>query len=347
MIVVGLLALGAPFLRISWGGTDARTLPAAATVRQVSEALDSQFPVNSTAPIEALAHRGTSARARLHRLPAPDRRHPRRDRRPGDRSQGERSPASTSATRAGPGVRGGPAHRHRRSATRAAPAGATVLVGGTTAGLVDELASLGATLPWMALLIGVSTFVLLFLAFGSVVLPLKAIVMNVLSLSATFGVVVWIFQGGHLSGLLQFTPTGSIDPTMPILMLAIIFGLSMDYEVFLLSRIRERYDQTGDNTAAVASGLQRTGGLITSLALLLIIVVGAFSASGITFIKLMGVGMIVALLVDATIIRVLLVPATMRLLGRANWWAPRPLRRLYARYGISDEIQAERAGVPV
>jgi uncharacterized membrane protein YdfJ with MMPL/SSD domain len=234
-----------------------------------------------------------------------------------------------------------------QAVARTVAAGATVLVGGTTAGLVDELASLGATLPWMALLTGVSTFVLLFLAFGSVVLPVKAIVMNVLSLSATFGVVVWIFQWGHLSGLLQFTPTGSIDPTMPILMLAVIFGLSMDYEVFLLSRIRERYDQTGDNTAAVASGLQRTGGLITSLALLLIIVVGAFSASGITFIKLMGVGMIVALLVDATIIRVLLVPATMRLLGRANWWAPRPLRRLYARYGIKEEIEAERTGVPV
>ena len=156
----------------------------------------------------------------------------------------------------------------------APPAGATVLVGGTTAGLVDELASLGSVLPWMALLVCVSTFVLLFLAFGSVVLPLKAIVMNVLSLGATFGVVVWIFQWGHLSGLLRFTPTGSIDPTMPILMAAIIFGLSMDYEVFLLSRIRERYDQTGDNTVAVAAGLQRTGGVITSLALLLIIVVG-------------------------------------------------------------------------
>ena len=154
--------------------------------------------------------------------------------------------------------------------------------------------------------------------------------------------MVWIFQWGHLSGLLRFTPTGSIDPTMPILMLAIIFGLSMDYEVFLLSRIRERYDQTGDNTASVASGLQRTGGVITSLALLLIIVVGAFSASGITFIKLMGVGMIVALLVDATIVRVLLVPATMRLLGRANWWAPRPLRRLYARYGIKEEAGGRR-----
>src|SRR5258706_5501241 len=165
--------------------------------------------------------------------------------------------------------------------------------------------------------------------------------MSVLSLSAMYGVVVWIFQEGHLSRLLQFTPLGTIGPTMPILMFAIMFGLSMDYEVFLLSRIRERYDLTGDTTEAVASGLQRTGGLITSLALLLVIVVGAFSASGITFIKLLGVGMIVALIVDATIVRVLLVPAVMRLLGRANWWAPRPLRRLYGRYGIRE---ADAAG---
>ena len=228
----------------------------------------------------------------------------------------------------------------------APPAGATVLVGGTTAQLVDELQSLGGTLPWMALLVGVSTFVLLFLAFGSVVLPLKAIVMNVFSLSATFGVVVWIFQWGHLSGLLGFTSTGSIDPTMPILMLAVIFGLSMDYEVFLLSRIREVYDQTGDNTASIAAGVARTGGVITSLAGLLIVVIGAFSASGITFLKLMGVGMIVALILDASVIRTLLVPATMRLLGRANWWAPGPLGRLYARYGIKDQ-ESERPVEPV
>jgi trehalose monomycolate/heme transporter len=120
------------------------------------------------------------------------------------------------------------------------------------------------------------------------------------------------------------------------LLLAIIFGLSTDYEVFLLSRIRERYDVTGHNAEAIASGLQRTGGVITSAALLLVIVVGAFSASGITFIKLMGVGMIVALIVDASIVRVMLVPATMRLLGKVNWWAPAPLRRLYARYGIRE-----------
>jgi trehalose monomycolate/heme transporter len=336
VITIGLLALGAPFLRISWGGTDARTLPVASTVRQVSQALDSEFPVNSTAPIEALitgagtTNPGALASYSRHLQSIPGVTSAQVTGVKGDtvRIDIGYTPATVSA-----------AARHIVTEVRETPAppGTTVLVGGTTAGLVDELAGLGATLPWMALLVCLSTFVLLFLAFGSVVLPLKAIVMNVLSLSATFGVVVWIFQWGHLSGLLRFTPTGSIDPTMPILMLAIIFGLSMDYEVFLLSRIREQYDQTGDNTAAVATGLQRTGGVITSLALLLIIVVGAFSASGITFIKLMGVGMIVALIVDASVVRVLLVPATMRLLGRANWWAPRPLRRLYARYGIREE----------
>jgi trehalose monomycolate/heme transporter len=348
VITIALLALGAPFLRISWGGTDARTLPAASTVRQVSEALDSQFPVNSTDPIEALiTGAGASAGGRaaldsyLHRIDAI----------PGV-TGAQATGAGGDVVRVDIGYSPAPvssAARHIVTQIRALtpPPGTTVLVGGTTAGLVDELASLGSTLPWMALLVCLSTFVLLFLAFGSMVLPLKAIVMNVLSLTATFGVIVWIFQWGHLSGLLRFTPTGSIDPTMPILMLAIIFGLSMDYEVFLLSRIRERYDQTGDNTAAVAAGLQRTGGVITSLALLLIIVIGAFSASGITFIKLMGVGMIVALLVDASVVRVLLVPATMRLLGGANWWAPRPLRRLYARYGIKEEDPEPTGSAPV
>jgi trehalose monomycolate/heme transporter len=348
VITIALLALGAPFLRISWGGTDARTLPAASTVRQVSEALDSQFPVNSTDPIEALitgagaSAGGPALASYLHRIDAiPGVTGAQVTGVKGDVTRVDigYTPAAVSS-----------AARQIVTEIRALtpPPGTAVLVGGTTAGLVDELASLGSTLPWMALLVCLSTFVLLFLAFGSVVLPLKAIVMNVLSLAATFGVVVWIFQWGHLSGLLRFTPTGSIDPTMPILMLAIVFGLSMDYEVFLLSRIRERYDQTGDNTTAVAAGLQRTGGLITSLALLLIIVVGAFSASGIAFIKLLGVGMIVALLVDATVVRILLVPATMRLLGRANWWAPRPLRRLYARYGIKEEEEEYRpAPLPV
>jgi trehalose monomycolate/heme transporter len=340
VIVVVLLTLGSPFLRITWGSVGPQDLPATAQPRVVSEQLTRDFPGNVTAPIEALAEFRSpiaSSPAIQHELAA----------------YVGRLDKVTGVTGVGvTGVRGGIARIDLRygpdplsAAAReivqhvrevAPPAGARVYVGGQTAQLVDELASLSATLPWMALVMAAATFVLLFLAFGSVVLPVKAVVMNLLSLSATFGVVVWIFQLGHLSGLLQFTPTGTIDPTVPILMLAIIFGLSTDYEVFLLSRIRERYDQTGDNADAVASGLQRTGGIITSAALLLVIVVGAFSASGITFIKLLGVGMIVALIIDASIVRVLLVPATMRLLGRANWWAPQPLRRLYARYGIRD-----------
>jgi trehalose monomycolate/heme transporter len=202
--------------------------------------------------------------------------------------------------------------------------------------LTDLLESLGSLLPWMALMVVTTTFVLLFLAFGSVVLPVKALVMNVLSIGASFGALVWIFQEGHLSGFLNFSPTGFVEATQPILVLAIIFGLSMDYEVFLMSRIREQYDLTGDNTAAVATGLQRTGGIITSAALLLLVVIGAFSLSGITFIKMIGVAMLIAVVVDATIVRILLVPATMRLLGNANWYAPGPLRRLYARYGIRE-----------
>jgi trehalose monomycolate/heme transporter len=340
VIVVVLLALAAPFLRISWGSVDARDLPATAQPRIVTEQLARDFPGNVTAPIESLVDfrvpiPGSAAEQqelaayadRLSHVPGVT----------GAQVTGVRGDIARIDLRYNPDPQSAQARQivqHVRDV--APPAGARAYVGGQTAGVVDELASLSATVPWMALVMAAATFVLLFLAFGSVVLPLKAIVMNLLSLSATFGVVVWIFQQGHLSGLLQFTPTGTLDPTMPILMLAIIFGLSTDYEVFLLSRVRERYDQTGDNTDAVATGLQRTGGVITSAALLLMIVIGAFSASGITFIKLMGVGMIVALIIDASIVRVLLVPATMRLLGRANWWSPGPLRRLYARYGFRE-----------
>ncbi len=339
VIVIALLALGSPFRSIVWGGTDARALPAGSGPRVVTEALARDFPVNSTTPIEAIVRFGGPAAAAPQRA-ALAAYVTKLDRLPGV-TAGQVTGVAGNTARVG--LRFGAndesaAARNLVAQVRAvpAPAGAQVYVGGATAELVDELSSLGSVLPWMALMVVLTTFVLLFLAFGSVVLPVKAIVMNALSLTATFGAIVWIFQEGHLSGLLNFTPTGTIDPTMPILMLAIIFGLSMDYEVFLLSRIRERYDVTGDNQAAIAGGLQRTGGIITSLALMLVIVTGAFSASGITFIKLMGVGMIIALVVDATIIRVLLVPATMRLLGPANWWAPRPLRRFYARYGIAE-----------
>jgi len=215
-----------------------------------------------------------------------------------------------------------------------------VHVGGDTAEVIDRLADLGSRLPWMALIVALATFVLLFLAFGSVVIPIKAIAMNVLSLAATFGVVTWIFQDGHLAGWLNFTPTGTVDATQPILVFAVVFGLSMDYEVFLLSRIREQYDRTGDNRLAVAAGLQRTGRIITSAALLLMVVIGAFSTSSVTFIKLIGVAMFFGILIDATIVRSVLVPATMRVLGDSNWWAPAPLRRFYRRHGLQESQQA-------
>jgi RND superfamily putative drug exporter len=350
VIVVALLALGSPFLHVSWGGTDATVLPASAAPRVVTEALNRDFPGHPTAPIEAVVRFpgpvvGSPARgaalasysSRLGRVPGVI----------GAQVTGVRGDVARVDLRYGAGPYSAQARAIAEQVREVAPpAGAKAYIGGQTAQLVDELSNLGQTLPWMALVVAMATFVLLFLAFGSLVLPVKAIAMSVLSLSAMYGVVVWIFQEGHLSGLLQFTPNGTIDPSMPILMFAIMFGLSMDYEVFLLSRIREQYDLTGDNTASVASGLQRTGGIITSLALLLVIVVGAFSASGIIFIKLMGVGLIVALIIDATVVRVLLVPATMRLLGRANWWLPRPLRRVYARYGIRESGNAVPRPVP-
>ena len=349
VIVVVLLALGAPVLHISWGGTDARALPATAPARQVTEALNRDFPGNVTEPVESLVRFNgpvAGSPSRQSELTAYVRTLGRVPGVTGAQLTGVRGDTARIDLSYGPDPLSAQARRIVRLVRGVAPpAGARAYVGGQSAQLVDELSGLSATVPWMAVVMAAATFVLLFLAFGSVVLPVKAIAMNLLSLSATFGVVVWIFQEGHLSGLLQFAPTGTVDPTMPILMLAIIFGLSTDYEVFLLSRIRERYDVTGRNAEAVASGLQRTGGVITSAALLLVIVVGAFSASGITFIKLMGVGMIVALIVDASIVRVMLVPATMRLLGRANWWAPAPLRRLYARYGIRERDDSAAAPV--
>ena len=221
----------------------------------------------------------------------------------------------------------------------AAPAGLMPLVGGATAEQTDLFTSLRATLPWAALIIAGVVFVLFFLLTGSLVMPLKALLLNLLSLSATFGALVWVFQDGHLQSILGFQTTGSLDSTQPVLIFALAFGLSMDYEVFLLSRIKEQFDATGENRAAVALGLQRTGGLITSAALLLAVVVGAFVTSRIIFIQEIGLGVALAVLMDATVVRGLLVPALMRLLGRWNWWAPRPLRALQKRVRLSEEAE--------
>ena len=216
-----------------------------------------------------------------------------------------------------------------------------VLVGGQSAELVDGNAGILARLPIALAIIAVITFAVLFVSFGSVLMPLKAILLNLLSLSATFGAMVWIFQEGHLSGLLDFTATGTLTVTMPVLMFVIAFGLSMDYEVFMLSRVREEYDRTGDNDASVALGLERTGRIVTAAAILIAVVFAAFSTGRVQFMKMFGIGMTLAVLVDAFVIRATLVPAFMRLAGSANWWAPAPLRRLHARIGFSEAEPVE------
>jgi trehalose monomycolate/heme transporter len=347
--LVLLLGLGSPFLHVVWGGVDATVLPASAAPRVVTDALNADFPGNPTAPIETTVQFGgpvSGSPARAAGLAAYVSRL--------DHVSGVTAVRVTGirgdVARIDLSYRPGPYTPQARAIVGqvrevAAPRDATALAGGQTAALADELSSIGHTLPWMALAVVLATFALLFLAFGSLVLPLEAIAANLLSLSAMYGVVTWIFQDGHLSGVLGFTSNGTTSPTIPVLMFAIMFGLSMDYEVFLVSRIRERYVAGGDNAGAIASGLQRTGGVITSAALLLIVVIGLFSLSSITFIKLLGVGMIVALVIDATLVRMLLVPAVMRLLGTANWWAPAPLRRLYARCGIREDDEAAPAAV--
>lgn len=170
-------------------------------------------------------------------------------------------------------------------------------------------------------------------------IPLQAVLLNALSLTAMFGALVWVFQDGHLSGLLAFTSPGSIETTLPVLMFCVAFGLSMDYGVFLLSRIKEEYDHTGDHTASVRFGLQRTGGLITAAAVILAVVMIAIGTSRVTNTKMLGLGIALAVLMDAMVIRSLLVPAVMRLTGRATWWAPAPLRRFHERFGLSEGEQ--------
>jgi len=335
VIVGGLLLVASPFLGVKWGSVDYRVLPpdspshvAASTLARdfggekstasilletsdrpaVSSYATRAADVDGVVAVQPVARDAdaTLLRAIWH-----------------GNSQTQASQDVVKALRALPG-----------------PDGEQVLVGGASAQTVDLLDSIGRHLPWMAATIAAVMLVLLFLAFGSLVLPLKAIAMNLLSISASFGVITWIFADGHLEGLLDYRSNGFLDATQPIFMLAVLVGLSMDYEVFLLSRVREQWDATGDNTLAVATGVQKTGRIITSAALLLGVVIGAFSLSGITFMKMIGIGMLVALLVDATIVRALLVPATMRLLGRWNWWAPAPLRQWWERHGIRETPEA-------
>lgn len=337
--VAALLVIASPFLGARWGSVDHRVLPEDAPAHQAQVTLDEEFgPETSTAN---LLLRGTAEAdvttyvrdvERVDGIVAVD---------PVDRSGDTTLLRATwegnSQTAASQDV--------VRALRDVDPASGTALVGGLSANTVDLISSVGAHLPWMGLIVVVVMLGLLFVAFGSVVLPVKAVVMNLVSITASFGVVTWIFSEGHLADQLGFVSQGYLDATMPILMLAILFGLSMDYEVFLLSRIREQYDLTGDNDQAVVTGVQKTGRIITSAALLLAVVIGAFGLSGIVFMKMLGIGMLVALLIDATLVRAVLVPATMKLLGRWNWWAPAPMLRWWQRHGFR-ETEAPTAPTP-
>jgi trehalose monomycolate/heme transporter len=346
-IVAGLLFVASPFLGVKWGSVDYRVLPPDQPAHVAALKLNHDFgQERSTANmlVETTDQQQVATYAdQVRALPGI------LDVRPVDAEQGvtllRASWAGNSQTQASQEM-------VKRLRAVPGPGGEHVLVGGLSADTVDLLGSIRSHVPWMAGIIVLVMLVLLFLAFGSLVLPVKAVLMNLLSISASFGVITWIFADGHLEGLLGYSSTGFLDATQPIFMLAILVGLSMDYEVFLLSRVREQWDRTHDtvpdpklrNSQAVAVGLQKTGRIITSAALLLAVVIGAFSTSGIVFMKMIGVGMLVALLVDATIVRALLVPATMKLLGRWNWWAPGPMRRFWERYGVRD---GDEAGVAI
>jgi RND superfamily putative drug exporter len=210
------------------------------------------------------------------------------------------------------------------------PPGMQVLVGGGAADVEDVVTGIGQDFPRTALFILLSTYLVLFVLLRSVLLPLKALVMNTLSIAASFGALVWIFQDGNLSALLGTRPLGFVETTQPVILFCVLFGLSMDYEVFLLTRMRESWDRDGDNRAAVAHGLERSGRIVTSAALIVVVVAGSFAFADIVLIKALGLGIAIAVALDATVVRALLVPATMRLLGRWNWWIPRSIERRLA-----------------
>jgi putative drug exporter of the RND superfamily len=338
-VIVLLLVLGSPFLRVNPGLPSYESLPESNEARRVAEALATDFDGNQSEQFAVVLPRthadGADAEAVAafaDRVRAVD----------GVAEVTVRSADAGSWLTVVPSVALVSADGEDLvDDIRAIDAPFPFGVEGDAADLVDTKAAIYDRLPLALAIIGVTTFVLLFAVFGSLLVPLKAIVLNLLSLTATFGALVWIFQDGHLSGVLDFTATGQLDVAMPILMFCIAFGLSMDYEVFLLSRIKEEHDRTGDNTQAVAAGLARTGRLITAAALVLAITFAAFVTSGMSFMKLMGLGLALAIIVDATIVRGLLVPAVMRLAGEANWWAPGPLRRLQRRWGVREGVAQE------
>src|SRR3954452_14460869 len=361
IVVAILVVLGLPFAGVRFSLPDDRVLPPSAAAQQTQQALRDDFAGRAGEPILVVATQDQpdAAQARyanaLSRLGGVDV----VQSAAGTFSHGREVAADTSSSRARyapPGANGfwlevtprveamsasGKSLVHDIRATRSP---GPVLVGGRSAELVDTGHSLAHKLPLAAGIIAAAMIVVLFLFTGSVVVPVKALVLNLLSLTATFGAMVWIFQDGHFASLVGHPiVTGSLDTSMPILMFCVAFGLSMDYEVFLLARIKETYDAGADNTTAVAVGLERTGRLVTAAAALIAVVWIAFISSSVTFIKMLGLGMALAVIVDATLVRGVLVPAFMRLAGDWNWWAPRPLRRLHARWGVREQDEPPAA----
>jgi uncharacterized membrane protein YdfJ with MMPL/SSD domain len=327
-----LIALGLPFLGIKFTSVDATVLPTSFGARQVNDYLAAKFPSTGRSSITVVAEVGadragelasySNTLANLPHVSAVD----------------PPKPVGSGTTEIDVHPDAGNFDANSVNvvkAIRSTAAPFTVLVGGTSAEFYDLQSSLGSHLPYAVLIVVFFTLVLLFLATGSVILPIKAIVMNLLTLSVAFGVLVVVFQWGVGHTLLGFTTPGSLESTQPVLLFAIVFGLSTDYGVFLLTRIRETHDSGLPNREAVAAGLERTGRIVTAAALLLSVAIGAFATSQIVFIKELGVGIVAGVIIDATVVRGFLVPSLMALLGDWNWWAPGFLKKIYARVGVA------------
>lgn len=347
--VTFLIALGLPFMNAQFALADDRVLPESAPSRIGNELLRNGFRSQEQDALIVVSDRpandGDVGRyaAALSRIPGVSR----VDTTTGSYKAGKHLTGSGRNDADGakgfrasviPGVPTySPAAERIVASVRDVPAPVPVDVGGQAAVLVDTKQAISDRLPIALGIIATSIGLLLFLFTGSLLVPIKAVLLNLLSLSATFGVMVWGFQEGHLHQPLHFTVTGALDVATPVLMFCVAFGLSMDYEVFVLSRIHEEWRRTRDNTQAVAAGLQHTGGLVTAGALLMSIVFVSSATSEVTTLKMMGVGLALAVLMDAALIRTVLVPALMRLAGDYNWWAPTALRRLHARFGLREE----------
>lgn len=326
-----LVTLGVPFLGVKFGTADDRQLPSTAESHVVQQHIREEFPGSPGGELEILAE-GSATPAQYAAYRQQVAALPEVVRVNGPLVKGDAAYFTVQPR----GEAVGDAAQRLTGDLRALHTPFDTKVTGTAAVLVDTKHAIAERLPWAAAFIAVVTLLLVFLLTGSLLIPIQAVVLNALSLTAMFGAVVWVFQDGHLSGPLGFTSAGSIETTLPVLMFCVAFGLSMDYGVFLLSRIKEEYDRTGDHDAAVRHGLQRTGGLITAAAVILAVVMVAIGTSRVTNTKMLGLGIALAVLMDAMVVRSLLVPAIMRLTGRATWWAPGPLRRLHRRFGLGE-----------